>query len=252
MTKDEIIDLLPNTERGVVVILSGGLDSTTALRLAKEKYSKIHAITFDYGQKQKREISKAKKVCEILKVRHEVIRIPFLNKLSQGFSANVDTKMKMPTIKEVLGDPQPKTMVPNRNMIMLSIAAAYAEVNELEFVICGLQVHDLYAYWDCSKEFVDGLNSSLSLNRKNRIQIIAPFSALSKYDEIKLLETLGDVEILKHTLTCYNPNSKGESCGICPSCAERIQNFAKSGYVDPVPYSVAIPWGKLIQANYMQ
>lgn len=241
----EFLKQLPEATK-VVMILSGGMDSTIALRLAVEKYGKenISALTFDYGQKQKAEIEKAKESTAYLGVPHRVIDAGFLYNISLGFSANVDTDIAMPTIKEVHGDPRPKTYVPNRNMILLSIAAAYAETVNADAIFCGLQATDEYSYHDTTQRFIDKLNSCLDENRILKIKIYAPFANLSKKDEIKLLQELGDMDLLKHTLTCYNPNEAGESCGRCPSCAERVNAFMANGLVDPIPYSVDIPWKK--------
>jgi 7-cyano-7-deazaguanine synthase len=239
----EFLNTLP-TAKKVVMILSGGMDSTIALRIAVEKYGaeNISALTFDYGQKQKIEIERAKQSTKYLGVTHQVVDASFLHKISLGFSANVDTDIEMPTIKDVLGDPRPKTYVPNRNMILLSIAAAYAETVDAEAIFCGLQATDEYSYHDTTQRFIDKVNSTLDENRILKIKVYAPFAGLSKRDELKLLQELNDMELLKYTLTCYNPNDKHESCGKCPSCAERINAFKSNGLIDPIPYSVTIPW----------
>ena len=249
MKASEALSLLPDT-KGCVVILSGGMDSTIAMRLAVEKYGKenVSALTFFYGQKQKREIEMARMSTNMLGVKHKVVDASFLGEISKGFSANVDTDMVMPTIKDVLGDPRPKTYVPNRNMILMSIAAAYAEVNNVDTVICGLQVHDEYGYHDTTQRWVDKINDVLSENRIIKIKLTAPFSKLSKFDELEILRELdGNLMLTAFTLTCYNPNDQHESCGKCPSCSERIANFAKIGTWDPVPYSLPIDWDKLIE-----
>lgn len=238
-----IIQSLPDVKK-VVMILSGGLDSTIAMRIAVEKYGaeNVSALTFDYGQKQKYEIEKAKQSTTYLNVEHRVIDASFLYDISLGFSANVDKDIDMPTIKEVLGDPRPKTYVPNRNMILLSIAAAYAETKESEAIFCGLQATDEYSYHDTTQRFIDKLNSTLDENRILKIKIYAPFSSMSKRDELKILRELNDTELVKYTLTCYNPNEEHESCGRCPSCAERINAFMANKMKDPIPYSIDIQW----------
>ena len=243
-TLSDALKLLPDTN-GCVVILSGGMDSTISMKLAVKKYGSenVSALTFDYGQKQRIEIEKAKQSTKLLGVMHKVVDASFLGDISQGFSANVDKNIDMPTIKEVLGDATPKTYVPNRNMILLSIAAAYAETRNVETLITGLQVHDEYGYWDTTARFVNKLNDLMSENRKIKIKVVAPFVTLSKIEELTLLKELdGNVDFLANTLTCYNPNDKGESCGKCPSCSERINAFLKFKVKDPVPYSINIPW----------
>jgi 7-cyano-7-deazaguanine synthase len=91
------------------------------------------------------------------------------------------------------------------------------------------------------------MNAVLSQNRKIKVNLVAPFSELSKIDELHILQELdGSVELTYLTLTCYNPNAKGESCGRCPSCSERIANFAKIGIKDPIAYSKPIPWSEIL------
>lgn len=248
MKASDALTLLPDT-KGCVVILSGGMDSTITMRLAVEKYGKdnVSALTFYYGQKQKKEIEMAKISTNFLGVKHKVIDASFLGDISKGFSANVDTDIEMPTIRDVLGDPRPKTYVPNRNMILMSIAAAFAETQNVDTILCGLQVHDEYGYHDTTQRWVDKVNDLLSENRIIKIKLVAPFSKLSKLDELHILNELdGNLQLTLFTLTCYNPNDKGEACGKCPSCSERIANFAKFGLPDTTPYSVDIAWKELI------
>lgn len=243
------LDVLPETKHNVLVSLSGGMDSSIAAMLLCHKYGpdRVHALSYNYGQKQKIELEKASKIAAILGIKHKIFDLSILGEIGKGFSANLDTDINMPTIKEVLGDPRPKTYVPNRNMIIMSLAAAYAEVENIDTIIMGLQVHDEYSYHDTTQRFVNKVNDVLSENRVIQIKIIAPFSQLSKYDEIQICKKLGLIDMLAYTMTCYNPNELGQSCGKCPSCSERIANFAKAGIVDPVPYSIDIPWDKLIK-----
>lgn len=248
MNLEESLKLLPDT-KGCVVILSGGLDSSIATRLAVEKYGKenVTAISFNYGQRQQRELTCAQSVCAKLQIDHKLIDLALLGKIARGFSANVDRDLEMPTIRDVLGDPRPKTYVPNRNMIMLAIAASLAEVKGVDTLVCGLQVHDEYSYHDTTQAFVDKMNATLAENRIIKIKIIAPFVTLSKEEELRLLIELdGDVSFAVHTFTCYDPDTFSVSCGKCPSCSERIMNFAKVGVEDPIWYQDIIPWEKLI------
>ena len=248
---------MDNVEIKVLVLLSGGIDSTTAMRLAVEEYGaeNVNSLSFDYGQKQRYELICALRSSKKLGVAHQIIDIPFLNLLSKGFSANVDPDIEMPTIKDILGSPQPLTYVPNRNMILISIAAAFAEVNKCNKIITGLQVHDEYGYHDTTQKFVDSLNSTLIQNRTSTIEIIAPFVAMSKTQELeKLVELDDNLDLLEHTITCYNPKVEPEivgalfepyfsiSCGKCPSCSERIQAFMNMKLKDPIKYDITIPW----------
>jgi len=250
MNLQTALDSLPSTDKNVVAVLSGGLDSSITTMLLVEKYGKdkVSTISFDYGQKQKAELNKAAELCQALGIQHRILDLQILGEIARPMSANISgTDVSMPTIQEVLGDPTPKTYVPNRNMIMYSIVAAQAEVMGAEYIFCGLQVHDAYSYWDTTQAWVDGMNAVLGQNRKAQVKIAAPFSHLSKYEEIKLCKELNLLHLLIHTLTCYNPDDNGQSCGKCPSCSERIMNFAKAGIQDPVPYQITIPWEKIIK-----
>lgn len=220
-----------------LVVLSGGLDSTAALRLSIEQFDEVEAISFDYKQKQRIELELAAQSCERLKVKHKIIDISFLNDINKGFSANTDSDIEMPTITDVLGEPQPVTYVANRNMILMSIAASYAETRKINTIVCGFQSNDTYGYHDTTPTFVEKLNSVLSENRTHKITITAPFVSLSKYDELKaVLDLDGNLDLFKTTITCYNPDDQGRSCGTCPSCAERINAFNKIGIKDPIEY----------------
>jgi len=232
------LELLPDSA-GAVVCLSGGLDSTTTLRLAVEKYgpSKVRAVSFNYGQRQKIELQLAAKSCARLSVEHRVIDIPFLNTINQGFSANVDTGIEMPTIHDILGDPQPITYVANRNMILMSIVASFAETVGSDLILAGFQSNDTYGYWDTTPDFIKKMNAVLGLNRQAGLQIICPFVELNKKEEIQaVFELDGNLDLFSSTITCYNPDSEGRSCGTCPSCAERILAFQKLGFKDPIVY----------------
>ena len=245
MKVSEALNRLPETDKRVVITHSGGLDSSTAVILAVEKYGSenVVSIGYNYGQKQSIELEKASELCELLGVAREVIDLGILGNIVRNVSANIaGTDVEMPTIKDILGNPQPPTYVPYRNTIMFSLTAAFAEANQASHIICGLQVHDEYSYWDTTQRFVDGINSIFEMNRSWPLELVAPFSDLSKTQELKLLDEMGKISLLSHSLTCYNPDSNGSSCGRCPSCAERIKSFMDMRMVDPIPYQMEIPW----------
>lgn len=240
---------LPDTDKNVLVVLSGGLDSSIMTMMLVRKYGagRVFALSYDYGQKQRVELTKAADMCQRLGVGHKVLDLSILGKIAEPISANISgSDVSMPTIQDVLGDPQPKTYVPFRNMILLSLTLAQAEASDAAFVFTGLQVHDEYSYWDTTQKFVDSINTTAAQNRTHKVEVLAPFSHLSKAQEIAICQEMGMDHLLIHTLTCYNPDNEGKSCGRCPSCAERIQNFAKAGMKDPIPYSIDIPWDDLI------
>jgi 7-cyano-7-deazaguanine synthase len=250
MNLEQALAALPETDQNVLVVLSGGMDSSILTMILTERYgaSRVKALSYDYGQKQRLELTKASEICGLLGVSHKVLDLSILGEIAKPISANIGgTDVKMPTIKDVLGDPQPKTYVPFRNMILLSLTLAQAEASKASHVFTGLQVHDEYGYWDTSQKFVDAINAVAIQNRTHKVKVEAPFSNLSKYDEIELCKQMGKIELLSHTLTCYNPNEEGESCGKCPSCSERIANFGKAGLKDPINYQIDIPWHELIK-----
>lgn len=234
----EYLDRLPDG-KGCIVVLSGGLDSTTSLRLAVEKYGSenVSALTFTYGQRQLVETKLAANTCSRLGVAHKIIDLDFLRDINIGFSANVDSDIVMPAISDVIGDPAPVTYVANRNMVMMSIAAAAAEAKGVDLVVCGLQSNDNYNYHDTTPQWLAKLNDLLDENRKTAIRVVAPFVDLSKVEEIQAVVSLdGNTDLFKTTLTCYDPDYAGRSCGKCPSCAERLSAFNKLGLKDPIEY----------------
>ena len=251
MNLEQALAKLPDTDHNVVSVLSGGLDSTILTYILAKRYGKdkVFALSYDYGQKQKRELSMAAATCNYLGIPHKVLDLNILGDIVKTVSANIGgSDIKMPTIKEVLGDPQPKTYVPFRNMILNALAFSFAESNKASHVFTGLQVHDEYGYWDTTQRFVDGMNAIADQNRSHKVKLEAPFSELSKYEEILIAQELNNV-MLEWTLTCYNPDVEGRSCGKCPSCSERIANFAKAGIKDPIPYNIEIPWSRLLVSN---
>jgi 7-cyano-7-deazaguanine synthase len=242
---NEALARLPDTDKKVVITHSGGLDSSTAVMLAVEKYGadNVISIGYDYGQKQVEELSRASKLCNNLGVVRYVLDLGILGNIVRSVSANIaGTDVAMPTIKDILGNPQPPTYVPFRNMVLFALTASFAEANAASHIICGLQIHDEYSYWDTTQRFVDGINNIYGQNRSWPLTLVAPFSDLSKTQELELIQQLDAIHLLEHSLTCYNPNELGESCGRCPSCAERVKAFMNIKVKDPIPYSLDIPW----------
>jgi 7-cyano-7-deazaguanine synthase len=251
MNMNEALSKLPDTDQNVVSVLSGGLDSTIMTYILVKKYgnNRVFALSYNYGQKQVKELEMAAKTCQHLGIAHKVLDLGILGDIVKDVSANIGgTDVAMPTIKEVLGDPQPKTYVPFRNMILNALAFSFAESNKASHVFTGLQVHDEYGYWDTTQKFVDCMNAVADQNRTHKVKLEAPFSLLSKYDEIMIAQELGNVRF-DYTLTCYNPDENGNSCGKCPSCSERIANFIKARVKDPIPYNPPIDWEKYLPYN---
>ena len=232
----------------VVVVLSGGLDSTTLLHyVVKRLGCEVYPISFYYGQKHDIELKMANWQVEQLQkegykvAELKVVDMSFMKDLLKGSTALVDENIEVPTLEEVLGEAQPITYVPYRNLVMLSIALSYAEAKGCEAVFYGAQRHDEYAgYWDTTWDFVEKVNEVSMLNREHKIRILAPFVDLHKWEEIVIGKELS-VDYSK-THTCY----RGDNCGVCSTCRERVKSFAIAGIPDPLQYKVEVNWNELI------
>lgn len=210
----------------VLVLLSGGQDSTTALYWALSKYKKVYTITFDYGQVHKVEIESSKKIAEQAGVENEVIDVKFLQNLSK--TSMTDDTIEITTNEKGL----PSTFVPGRNMIFLSVASGWAYDRGVRDIIIGVSQVDYSGYPDCRESFIDSMQKTISLATDEDFNIVAPLLHLTKAEEVNLLNDLGHLDALKYSHTCY----KGDypPCGECPACKLREQGFKEAGFDDPV------------------
>lgn len=224
-----------------VVPVSGGLDSTVILYWVASQGHEPHAVSFNYGQRHfNKEMSCATWNCEQKSKSHKTINLDFFKDIVNT-SSLVNDEIDVAKTKDVLGDPQTVNYVPNRNMMMLSICTAYAESIGASQVYHGSALVDSQAgYWDGSIEFIQALNKVNALNRRDRVEVIAPLITKSKRSIIELGVDLG-VDFTK-TWTCYE--GKDQACGECPACSSRIQGFIDAGYKDPLRYSRDIPWSQ--------
>jgi 7-cyano-7-deazaguanine synthase len=225
-----------------VILLSGGLDSTTLLHYAARRlgFGELHALTFLYGQKHAREIECAEWQAESLPVaEHRVLDLAMLGNLTAGASALTDPGLPVPDLNELRPEQrdQPPTYVPNRNMILLALAAAYAESQGIATVLYGAQAQDRYGYWDCTPEFLERLNATLALNHRQAVRVEAPFMRMSKREVLALGLDMG-VDYSR-TWTCYRGQAK--ACGSCPACVGRLEAFRGLHVRDPVEYATPSP-----------
>lgn len=235
-----------------VLILSGGLDSVTLLHyIAKYRKEEVYPVAFVYGQKHSIEIKMAQYQADLLKSDnvHElkIIDISFMKDLLKGSSALVDDSIAVPTLEEVIGEPQPITYVPYRNMLFLTMALSYGEAVGASSIYYGAQKHDEYSgYWDTTMYFVDAMNTVSSLNRLHDIQIRAPFVNLSKAEEIVIGDAL-DIDY-KKTWTSYKVVDEANEIADAdnPTSRDRIKAFATVGLQDPCLYDKEIDWADLI------
>lgn len=217
-----------------IVLLSGGLDSSTALYVAKkEGFDELYALTFEYGQKHDREIRSASAIAKAVGVKeHKIVRL-MLNAWKGSSLTDPDVVIQD-------GDADrtdiPDTYVPARNMVFLSVAASYADALDITDIFIGVSEMDYSGYVDCREEFIRSMEQTINLGtvlgaeKKQKITIHAPFLRMTKADEVKWGTELGvDFSL---TWSCYRGGEK--PCGTCDSCLLRARAFEEAGIVDPL------------------
>jgi 7-cyano-7-deazaguanine synthase len=219
----------------VVVLLSGGLDSTTLLHYVRKSLGvqDIYALSLIYGQKHVRELEMASwQAGDVGVAEHREIDIGFVGELLRGGSALTNPDIPVPDLVDLSEGQlvQPPTYVPNRNMILISLAAAWAESVGARSVFYGAQAQDQYGYWDCTVDFVSRMNDVLALNRQTCVTVEAPFAERSKGELLEIGLALG-VDY-GHTWSCYRGGVS--PCGACPTCVERARAFEAVGVPDPL------------------
>ena len=222
-------------QKKAVILLSGGLDSTTTLAIAKSQGFECYALSFDYGQKQKSELISATEIAKHFSVvEHRIMNISLSD---FGGSALTDENIEVPDFKE--SDEIPITYVPARNTIFLSFAMAWAEVLDCQSIFIGVNALDYSGYPDCRQAYINAFETMANLATKQgvegkKLSIITPLIDLNKADIIKTGLSLGvDYSI---TTSCYQANDKGEACGVCDACEYRKIGFKSAGISDPTRY----------------
>ena len=225
----------------LLLSLSGGMDSVVLLHMAADRgYNEIHTISFDYGQRHKKELKCIEQQFEDIRSRYDIklfntiIDARFLSKVSPT-SSLTNTDIDNPDISKMAGDAQPVSYVPFRNQMFNTIACAYAESNDIPVVWYGAaEVDSLAGYWDGSNEFLDAFNNLTALNREHRITLEAPLLTMSKAAIVKEGVKL-DVNFGK-TWTCYSSRDDGLADASTPSSSMRVQGFIDAKYQDPIKY----------------
>lgn len=213
----------------VVVIYSGGMDSFTVLHKALRRGLEVHALSFNYGQRHSKELDYAARVCQELGVSHKVVDISAINQLMAGSSLTSDIDVPEGHYE---AESMKQTVVPNRNMVLLSMAVAYAVSLEANEVYYGAHSGDHAIYPDCRPEFVQKMHDVCQIANYEPVSIVCPYLDQSKIDI--LTDGLGMGLDYGKTWTCYNGREK--ACGQCGACQERLEAFAKNGATDPLDY----------------
>ncbi|NAW32825.1 7-cyano-7-deazaguanine synthase QueC [Halomonas alimentaria] len=223
----------PSTTAGLasVVIYSGGMDSYTVLHRALREGYEVHALSFDYGQRHARELEVAARVCHHLGVSHQVVDIRAIHGLIDA-SALTDARRELPE-GDYAEENLTATVVPNRNMILLSLAIAKAVNIGAERVDYGAHGGDHVLYPDCRPEFVEAMNTVAGIANFEAVEIHTPYLYASKAEI--LADGLAMGLDYADTWTCYRGDEL--ACGRCGSCRERLAAFATNGVDDPLPYA---------------
>lgn len=222
-----------------VVLLSGGMDSTTVAAIARSRGFDVHALTFRYGQRHQAEVDAARQVAERLGIRrHEVLDIDLRAFGGSALTGDLEVPKDRPI--DEMGHTIPSTYVPARNTIFLAFALGWSEVLGASDIFLGANALDYSGYPDCRPEFIQSFQAMANLATRagvesgQKLTIHTPLIALSKRDIIEQGLALGvDYGI---TRTCYDPSPDGAACGRCDACLLRLKGFREAGLEDPAPY----------------
>jgi len=224
-----------------VVLLSGGLDSATTLAIARDLGYETYALSFDYGQRHRRELEAAAKVAKLLGAKeHRVVKID--SSIFSGSALTDDVDVPKARSEKEMGDGIPVTYVPARNTIFLANALAWAETISAGHIFIGANAIDYSGYPDCRPEFIALFETLANVATKAgaegaRLQIHAPLIKMSKADIVrKAVELNVDLSL---THSCYDPTRDERACGKCDSCQLRLKGFREAGVKDPIKYAKA-------------
>ncbi|MEU9120103.1 7-cyano-7-deazaguanine synthase QueC [Streptomyces sp. NPDC048506] len=230
-------------ERPAIVLLSGGLDSTTVLAIAKDQGFTPYALSFRYGQRHSVELEAAKRVVEAQgAARHVIADIDLRVFGGSALTSDIDVP-KHDSLDHTEEGGVPITYVPARNTIFLSFALAYAETVNASDIFTGVTAVDYSGYPDCRPEYIDAYAKMANLATRagvegtQKLKIHSPLMEMSKADIVREGLRLGvDYSI---TSSCYDPDEQGRACGHCETCLLRLKGFAEAGSTDPVQYQDA-------------
>ena len=224
---------------GAICLTSGGQDSTTCLFWALQRFVPVLALAFDYGQRHRVELDAAQVVCSMARVPLTVLSLNIFRDL--GGSALIGNSATI----QASGGPGglPNTFVPGRNLLFLTVAAAFAYQRAIQHVIIGACQTDYSGYPDCREETMQALATALRLGMDYAIEIHTPLMHLTKAQSVVLAQDVGSMEALSYSHTCYEGHFP--PCGRCPACQLRARGFAAPGVADPLLIRAAREHGAL-------
>ena len=201
-----------------LVVFSGGQDSTTCLFWALEHYDHVEVITFDYGQRHRKEIEVAKEIANELNVKQHLLNTEILTSYNANSLTNNDIEIDS-------SNDVPNTFVPGRNMLFLNIASIVAYQIGAKHIVTGVCDTDFSGYPDCRRDFVQSMNETMNLAMDLEFVIDTPLMTLNKKETWQLADELAQLDYIRYrTLTCYN-GIVGDGCGVCPSCKLRADGL---------------------------
>ena len=235
---------MQNERKCAVVLLSGGLDSATALAVAKRDGYEPYALSFDYGQRHAFELEAARRVARAAGVRQHIV-VPLNLRLFGGSALTADLPVPKDRAESEMSHGIPVTYVPARNTIFLSIALGWAEALGASDVYLGVNALDYSGYPDCRPEYLQAFERMANLGTKAGVEgtatwrIHAPLIEMTKAQIIRTGTALRVDYSLTHS--CYDPDAAGRPCGHCDSCRLRLKGFAEAGQIDPLAYPADVP-----------
>lgn len=226
------------SNKRAIVLLSGGIDSTTCCAIAKENGYELYAMSFSYGQRHSVELEAAKRVANFFNVNeHSIVNIDLR---AFGGSALTSENIEVPKNRDITIKTEiPVTYVPARNIIFLSFAVGWAEVIDCRDIFIGVNAIDYSGYPDCRPAFIEAFEKMANLGTKSgvegkKIKIHTPLISLTKAQIISLGKKYGIDYSITHS--CYDPSPEGKACGVCDSCMLRKKGFVEAGIEDPTLY----------------
>ena len=221
-----------------VVLVSGGLDSTTCLAIAREQGFDLYALTLNYGQRHDHELNSARMIVDFFNIHdHSIIDIAHAQVGGSALTDQIDVPKKR-DLSDM--DEIPVTYVPARNTVFLSLALAWAEVLGSFDIFIGVNALDYSGYPDCRPEYISSFEKTANLATKagvsgSSFRIHTPLIDLTKSEIVKVGMDLGVDYSL--TSSCYDPDQEGNPCGLCDACYLRLKGFKEAGIIDPLSYS---------------